>query len=102
MQTPKLDDLSDKAQKTLIAKTELDARLYQVALEQWRLLIQLEGPSFQEELDVYRKLQASLSDTCRDAADHPACVWYKLNDLQFFRMIKQGYAEAVPFVIPDQ
>ena len=100
MKTPKLDDLSAKAQKLLIEKTELDARLYQVALEQWKLLIHMEGPSFQEELDVYRRLQESLDNTCRDAADHPACVWYKLNDLQFFRMIKKGYAEEVPFVIP--
>jgi hypothetical protein len=59
-------------------------------------MVEAEGPSFQEELLVFRKVQKSLQAACDDS-DHPACIWYSLLDIQFIRFIKDGLAPNVPF-----
>ena len=98
LRTPKLSDLSPAAQKMVHSTTERDRKLYNLALHRWRAMVDAEGPSFQEELSVFRRVQDSLRNICLDEREHPACVWYKLNDLQFARMIdKQNFAQEVPF-----
>ena len=98
MRTPKLEQLSEAAQKLLTQKTVLDHKLYQLAVHRWQALVAAEGEDFQAELAEFRAAQASLRHICTEAAAHPACVWYKLNDLQFQRLIdKQNFAPPVPF-----
>ena len=98
MRTPRFSELSPSAQKALQVKTSLDGKLYQLALHRWRAMVDAEGPSFQEELSVFRRVQDSLHNICLDEREHPACVWYKLNDLQLFRLLTpEGLAEPVPF-----
>ena len=88
-------------QEELLQKLQLDLKLYDHALARFKALIAAEGPSFQEELDVFRKAQHALQSICLQERNHPACIWYKLNDLQFFRMISKNEAPAVPFSIHD-
>ena len=61
------------------------------------------GLTFVQELAVFRKLQVMIRDVCSQHNMHPACVWYKLNDMQFLRMISVANytTEAVPFNIPS-
>ena len=98
IKTPKLAELSEPLQEMLHQKTALDRKLYNLALHRWKAMVDAEGASFQEELSVFRRVQESLRNICLDEREHPACVWYKLNDLQFARMIdKQNFAQEVPF-----
>ena len=101
MHTPKFEQLSEAAQKLLTQKTVLDHKLYQLAVHRWQALVAAEGEDFQAELAEFRAAQASLRHICTEAAAHPACVWYKLNDAEFLRLIdtKTYLAEPVPFEI---
>ena len=99
MTTPDVSSLPPQVLQLLQHKTELDHKLYKVVANRFRALVDAEGPSFAEELLIFRRLQAEIRHTCNVAAEHPACVWYKLNDLQFVRMIVNGIAPAVPFML---
>ena len=101
IKTPKLSQLSPGAQQSVKAKVALDMLFYNEAVTRWKALIQREGPSFQEEMRVFRTVQTKLAETCHAHQDHPACVWYSLNDLQFFRMITHGRTMPVEFHFTD-
>jgi 23S rRNA A2030 N6-methylase RlmJ len=48
-------------------------------------------------MSVYQQVQSSLTQTCDRYKQHPACIWYNLLDLQFFRFIHDGKAPVMPF-----
>ena len=97
MKTPKIESLSEETQKMLLERVQLDGKLYAAARDRFIQAMEAEGPSFQQELVVYRRTQRLLRKICTEHKDHPACIWYKLNDIQFVRMIPRAYATAVPF-----
>ena len=99
MKTPDLQDLPTETQDALLQKLKLDQKLYDFVLERFKALIEAEGPSFQEELKVFREAQRVLQTVCLRERNHPACIWYKLNDLQFFRMISHNVTPMIPFYI---
>ena len=99
IKTPDLQDLPIETQHYLPQMTMLDQMLYDFALARFKALIEAEGPSFQEELAIFREAHRALQKVCLLERNHPACIWYKLNDLQFFRMVWKGMTPDVPFFI---
>ena len=97
IKTPKLKDLPENAQNIIRSRTPLDRVLYDEALVRWKALVAREGPSFQSELAAFHRVQAMLEQVCEGSSDHPACVWYSLNDIQFCRMIRQYRTAPIPF-----
>lgn len=77
----------------------MDLELYAAAVERFDDLVAAQGPGFQEEVDAFRALQATLADTCRRHRQHAICSWYQLTDLEFFRLLStEGFSPAVPML----
>ncbi len=56
------------------------------------------GPGFLDEMDAFKRIVGQLSTTCSLYPTHPTCLWYKLDDLSFNRLIKDKYAHDPGFV----
>lgn len=54
--------------------------------------------TFEEELQAFQDLQTLLSEGCGKYAAHPACIFYQLEDLEYFRLIApDGWAPHIDF-----
>lgn len=101
MSTPKLHQLPARAQRILMSKTRLDKQLFQIALDKWKELEASMDPSFFQEVKDFQALSEQLARICDVYSTHPACVWYGLDDLSFYRLIQNGRTEPVPFMLPS-
>eukprot|EP00042_Codosiga_hollandica_P037321 m.292292 g.292292 ORF g.292292 m.292292 type:complete len:138 (-) comp55111_c1_seq8:173-586(-) len=95
--SPSYNSVPEAFKPILQHKTQLDKVLYEAVAERWRQLVLAEGPEFQNEVKAFKALSAKLNQICGANATHPACVWYGLDDLSFFRLVKKFRASAVPF-----
>ncbi len=95
MKPPKMYELPASTQRILMEKTRLDKLLYQTASERWNALVENEGPSFQEEVAAFRNISRILNENCKEHQNHPACLWYTIDDLSFYRLIRDTYAQPV-------
>ena len=99
MSPPDWANLTLETQQIILNKTNLDMRLYQHAQERFQELSRkILRQNMENELRDFRQVQTLLKDICHQNPDHPACIWYSLDDLQFFRLISGTRAEPVPFV----
>eukprot|EP00042_Codosiga_hollandica_P027982 m.143570 g.143570 ORF g.143570 m.143570 type:complete len:241 (+) comp52647_c0_seq21:506-1228(+) len=75
MDTPHIDDLPFEAQSTLRKKTSLDHFLYAMLRRRWEEAVLLEGPGFQEEVRVFKKVLGDFQNICKLHPKHPYCRW---------------------------
>eukprot|EP00730_Choanoeca_flexa_P014292 TRINITY_DN6200_c0_g1_i1.p1 TRINITY_DN6200_c0_g1~~TRINITY_DN6200_c0_g1_i1.p1 ORF type:complete len:536 (+),score=121.11 TRINITY_DN6200_c0_g1_i1:138-1610(+) len=93
--TPKVASLPIEQQKMLDARTQWDQILYNAFKEKFDGQVAAQPSDFQEEVDLFKRLNRKLSEACTRAPKTGPCLFYSLTDMQYFRMISPvGYAPA--------
>ena len=98
MPTPRFAELRPDTRAAVLNKTRLDVKLYSALEERWARVLAMQDDSFHEEVATLRELRQELETVCGTHPTHPACVWYRLEDVHFFALVDaRGYARAVEF-----
>ncbi len=98
MPTPKFDSLPKDTQDIVHKATENDRYLYSGLAARWKKLMSQQDQWFWEEVAAFKRIQAELIGTCTMHPKQPACLWYELYDVDYFRLVDEGgYCAPVPF-----